>query len=152
MAPQAPQPVAPQAPQPVAQEPEKAEEVAEEAEEAEEAEKAEEAEEKPKRKPAKKEPKKEKKEKKEKKDEPKTTCSICKKSGISNDELLLSHSCSKEALAKKKTAPVFDEQEAPPMPPLLSYREIMAREQAELRRQRQARIVNPIRAHFFGNF
>ena len=114
----------------------------------------------------------------------KTMCSICKSEPISNDALLYSHSCKKEALAKRKKAPLFDEEpnapsaqpaqgtalampwqsgeakamprhggeslsnpEAPPPP---SYREILAREQQEMRRQKAARIVNPIRAHFFG--
>ena len=109
----------------------------------------------------------------------KTMCSICKSEPISNDALLYSHSCKKEALAKRKKAPLFDEEpkapshclgsasggslsrgnpeaapalggslaEAPPPP---SYREILARQQQEMRRQKAARIVNPIRAHFFG--
>ena len=114
----------------------------------------------------------------------KTMCSICKSEPISNDALLYSHSCKKEALAKRKKAPLFDEEpkepsaqpaqgsavgvpwrsgpatalsrqggeslanpEAPPAP---SYREILARQQQEMRRQKAARIVNPIRAHFFG--
>ena len=82
--------------------------------------------------------------------------------------LLYTHSCTKEAIAKRKVQPVYDEpapqekeQEASPeelsqeeipqeeIPPL-SYREILAREQMELRRQKQQRIVNPIRAHYFG--
>ena len=125
----------------------------------------------------------------------KTMCSICKSEPISNDALLYSHSCKKEALAKRKKAPLFDEEpkepshclgsasggslsrgnpeaaqgtalampwqsgeakamprhggeslaEAPPPP---SYREILARQQQEMRRQKAARIVNPIRAHF----
>ena len=114
----------------------------------------------------------------------KTMCSICKSEPISNDALLYSHSCKKEALAKRKKAPLFDEEpkepsaqpaqgsavgvpwrsgpatalsrqggeslanpEAPPPP---SYREILARQQQEMRRQKAARIVNPIRAHFLG--
>ena len=95
----------------------------------------------------------------------KTACSICKSGPISTDALLYTHSCKKEALAKRKTAPLFDEapkapgaspwqSEAQPSgyaePPPLSYREILAREQQEMRRQKAARIVNPIRAHFFG--
>ena len=102
----------------------------------------------------------------------KTMCSICKSEPISNDALLYSHSCKKEALAKRKKAPLFDEEpkepsaqsaqgtalampwhggeslsnpEAPPPP---SYREILARQQQEMRRQKAQRIVNPIRAHF----
>ena len=118
----------------------------------------------------------------------KTTCSICKSGPISTDALLYTHSCKKEALAKRKTAPLFDEVAAQPPqgtavkmpwqsgeakamprqpslgggsaaaprsgaypePPPPSYREILAREQQEMRRQKAARIVNPIRAHFFG--
>ena len=97
----------------------------------------------------------------------KTSCSICKSEPISTDALLYTHSCKKEALAKRKTAPLFDEaqpkapgtaspwqSEAQPSgyaePPPLSYREILAREQQEMRRHKAARIVNPIRAHFFG--
>ena len=104
----------------------------------------------------------------------KTMCSICKSEPISTDALLYTHSCKKEALAKRKTAPLYDEepnahchgnatgesvsrgnpvaasvgslsQAAPP-----SYREILARQQQEMRRQKAARIVNPIRALFFG--
>ena len=104
----------------------------------------------------------------------KTMCSICKSEPISTDALLYTHSCKKEALAKRKTAPLYDEepnahchgnatgesvsrgnpvaapvgslsQAAPP-----SYREILARQQQEMRRQKAARIVNPIRAHFCG--
>ena len=95
----------------------------------------------------------------------KTMCSICKSEPISTDALLYTHSCKKEALAKTKKAPLFDEvapkapqgawqsgeatQPSLPQPPP-SYREILARQQQELRRQKAARIVNPIRAHFFG--
>ena len=107
----------------------------------------------------------------------KTMCSICKSEPISTDALLYTHSCKKEALAKRKTAPLYDEEpnahchgnatgesvsrgnpvaapshdsvgslsQAAP-----SYREILARQQQEMRRQKAARIVNPIRAHFFG--
>ena len=107
----------------------------------------------------------------------KTSCSICKSEPISTDALLYTHSCKKEALAKRKTAPLYDEVAAQPPqgtamkipwqsgeavprqpslgyeasePPQPSYREILAREQQEMRRQKAARIVNPIRAHFFG--
>ena len=83
-------------------------------------------------------------------EDPKTMCHVCT-TPMTNDALL-SHSCSKKALENRKQAPVFEE--VPPPPPLerqpLSYREIVAREQAEYRRQKAARIVNPIRAHFFG--
>ena len=83
-------------------------------------------------------------------EDPKTMCHVCT-TPMTNDALL-SHSCSKKALENRKQAPVFEE--VPPQPPLerqpLSYREIVAREQAEYRRQKAARIVNPIRAHFFG--
>ena len=100
----------------------------------------------------------------------KTMCSICKSEPISTDALLYTHSCKKEALAKRKTAPLFDEVAAPPKAPQgawqsgeatqpslgdppesqppPSYREILARQQQEMRRQKAARIVNPIRAHF----
>ena len=97
-----------------------------------------------------------------------TICPVCKCS-LSMHALLYTHSCTKEALAKRKVQPVYDEpapqekeQEASPeelsqeeipqeeIPPPLSYREILAREQMELRRQKQQRIVNPIRAHYFG--
>ena len=85
-----------------------------------------------------------------------TMCPICK-TNMSNHALLYTHSCTKDALEKKKQAPTYEapeEKEVPPMPVLerqpLSYREILAREQAELRRHKAARIVNPIRAHFFG--
>ena len=106
----------------------------------------------------------------------KTMCSICKSEPISTDALLYTHSCKKEALAKRKTAPLFDEVAAPPKAPQgkipwqsgeavprqpslgdppesqppPSYREILARQQQEMRWQKAARIVNPIRAHFFG--
>ena len=102
----------------------------------------------------------------------KTMCSICKSEPISTDALLYTHSCKKEALAKRKTAPLYDEVAAPPKAPQgkipwqsgeatqpslddppqppPSYREILARQQQETRRQKAARIVNPIRAHFFG--
>ena len=83
-------------------------------------------------------------------EDPKTMCHVCT-TEMTNDALL-SHSCSKKALETRKKAPVFEE--APPPPPLerqpLSYREIVAQQQAEYRRQKAARIVNPIRAHFFG--
>ena len=92
-----------------------------------------------------------------------TICPVCK-CGLSMHALLYTHSCTKEALAKRKVQKVFDEpaqasqefaqdpeefEEMPPPPPL-SYREILAREQMELRRLKQQRIVNPIRAHVFG--
>ena len=103
----------------------------------------------------------------------KTMCSICKSEPISTDALLYTHSCKKEALAKRKTAPLYDEEPnahchgnatgesvsrgnpvAAPVGSLSqaapSYREILARQQQEMRRQKAARIVNPIRAHFFG--
>ena len=101
-----------------------------------------------------------------------TICPVCKCS-LSMHALLYTHSCTKEALAKRKVQKVFDEPQEPEeqepapsqepaqasqeftqdpeeMPPPLSYREILAREQMELRRQKQQRIVNPIRAHYFG--
>ena len=100
-----------------------------------------------------------------------TICPVCKCS-LSMHALLYTHSCTKEAIAKRKVQPVYDDpaQEIPQEPELqeqpqeqepqeqepqeishtLSYREILAREQMELRRQKQQRIVNPIRAHFFG--
>ena len=85
-----------------------------------------------------------------KSEDPKTMCHVCT-TPMTNDALL-SHSCSKKALENKKQAPVFEE--VPPPPPLerqpMSYREIVAQQQAEYRRQKAARIVNPIRAHFFG--
>ena len=144
------------------------------------------AEEKPKKKPEEKPempeemPKPAKKAKKETVDlKTKTACSICKSGPISTDALLYTHSCKKEALAKRKTAPLYDEVAAQPAqgtavkmpwqsgeakatprhdselpnpeaPPPPSYREILARQQQEMRRQKAARIVNPIRAHFFG--
>ena len=91
-----------------------------------------------------------------------TICPICK-CGMSMHALLYTHSCTKEALGKKKVAPVFDETEPEkeetqeetqeitevPQIPQMSYREILAREQLELRRHKQQRIVNPIRAHYF---
>ena len=103
----------------------------------------------------------------------KTMCSICKSEPISTDALLYTHSCKKEALAKRKTAPLYDEEPnahchgnatgesvsrgnpvAAPVGSLSqaapSYREILAKQQQEMRRQKAARIVNPIRAHFFG--
>ena len=105
-----------------------------------------------------------------------TICPVCKCS-LSMHALLYTHSCTKEALAKRKVQKVFDEPQEPEEtqepapsqepaqasqeftqdpdfeempPPPLSYREILAREQMELRRQKQQRIVNPIRAHFYG--
>ena len=104
-----------------------------------------------------------------------TICPVCKCS-LSMHALLYTHSCTKEALAKRKVQKVFDEPQEPEEtqepaqpsqepaqasqeftqdpeempPPPLSYREILAREQMELRRQKQQRIVNPIRAHYFG--
>ena len=120
-----------------------------------------------------------------------TICPICK-CNLSMHALLYTHSCTKEALQKKKVAPVFDdavqketkppqdEEEtslqnevlAPPpltrqpanlevrdsLPPVEeplirqpTYAEILQEQQAELRRQKSLRIVNPIRQHFFGH-
>ena len=95
----------------------------------------------------------------------KTMCSICKSEPISTDALLYTHSCKKEALAKRKTAPLYDEEPNAPShchgnatgesvsrgnpvaahsvgslsqaAPPPSYREILARQQQEMSRKQQ---------------